>query len=161
MELLISIVYHVFYIFLVQGLLYLFYASQLEKTVVNNFIADKLYDAISQSPDLKALAQVVLPLVRFPQTCITYDNANWRHFLYMFLIIAFLVTLTMSLIMYILTPEVPILHIAMWNLAIFAIIAVVEFIFFKSVIMNYSEVSIKDILDTINAALQTDPNKKK
>lgn len=154
MELLISIAYHIFYIFLVQGLLYLFYASQLEKEVVNRFIAKQLYKAISKNQDVKNLVHVILPFIRLPQTCIHYENNHWKDFLLMFLLIAFLIVVICSLFVNILSPETPIVMIAMWNLGIFAGIAIVEFFFFKHTVVNYSEVSLRDILEAIRTAIK-------
>lgn len=159
MELLVSVVFHVFYIFLVQGLLYLLYAAQLEKNVVNHFIATQLRRKITESREVRDLAIVILPFLRFPQTCTDYDNAHWRNFLLMFLTIAFLIVVIITLIIYHLAPETPILQIALWNLGIFAGIGVIEVIFFKTIVMKYSEVSLKDILETIQSALKTDPHK--
>lgn len=159
MELFVSIVYHVFYIFLVQGLLYLLYASQLEKDVVNHFIARRLYKAISKNPEVRDLVQVVLPFIRLPQTCINYENNHWKDFLLMFLGVSFLLLVICSLIVYIIAPETPIALIALWNLGIFAGIAVVEFIFFKKIVIKYSEISLRDILEAIRSAIKEAPLK--
>lgn len=159
MELIVSVAYHVFYIFIVQGLLYLLYAAQLEKDIVNHFIATQLRRKITESPEMRDLARIILPFLRFPQTCTDYDNHHWRNFLLMFLAMAFLCVVIISLLIYIVAPETPIMNIALWNLGIFAGIAVVEFIFFKTTVLKYSEVSLKDILETIQRALKTDPSK--
>lgn len=154
MELFISIVFHVFYIFLVQGMLYFFYASQLEKDMINGFISKQLYKSISKNPEVKDLVTVILPYIRLPQTCIGYDNEHWRNFVLLFLMVTFLLVIICSLIVHIVSPDTPIIAIAIWNLGIFACIAIVEFIFFKEVIMKYSEVSLKHILETIREAIK-------
>lgn len=159
MELFVSIVYHVFYILLVQGLLYIFYASHVEKELVNKFIALQIAKKLNQDPSVRDLARVVLPLLRFPQTCVHYENKHWRESLWMFLVLAFLVVVVVSLGVNMVAPEVPVIGLAVWNLAIFVIIGVFEFFFFKQVVLKYSEVSLKDMLETIRLALQTDPQK--
>lgn len=159
MELIISVAYHVFYIFVVQGLLYLLYAAQLEKDIVNQFIATQIRRKITESPEMRDLARIVLPFIRFPQTCTDYDNHHWRNFLLMFLALAFLCVVVVSLLVYIAAPETPIVDIALWNLGIFVGIGFIELIFFKTTVLKYSEVSLKDILETIQHALKTDPSK--
>jgi hypothetical protein len=68
--------------------------------------------------------------------------------------VTFLLVVICSLIVYIVSPDTPIMAIALWNLGIFAGIAIVEFIFFKQVILKYSEVSLKSILETIRDAIK-------
>lgn len=159
MELIVSIVYHVFYIFLVQSLLYVTYAAEVEKKAINNLIANGLKKQITITPEVRDLFRVVLPLMRLPQTCIEYDNTHWRNFLWMFLSIAFLCVVIASLLVYIASPDTPIMMIALWNLGIFFFVGIVELMFFKSIVLKYSEVSMRDILETIRNALKTDPKK--
>lgn len=159
MEIVTAVAFHVFYVFVVQGLLYLFYAAQIEKDVVNNFIATQMRRKLTETDDLRDLARVVLPFIRLPQTCTDYENKHWRQFLVMFLVIMLLSVVIISLIVHIVAPETPILTIAFWNLGIFAGIAVIEYLFFKNIVIKYSEVSLKDILETIQVAIRTDPKK--
>lgn len=159
MELVISIVYHVFYIFLVQSLMYVAYAAEVEKRAINNLIANAIKKQIATTPEMRDLFRVILPLLRLPQTCIGYDNLHWKNFLWMFLLISFLIVVIISLLVYMTAPETPIMDIALWNLAIFFFVGIVEFMFFKTIVLKYSEVSMRDILETIRMALKTDPTK--
>ncbi len=159
MELVISIAYHVFYIFLVQSLMYVAYAAEVEKRAINNLIANALRKQINMTPEMRDLFRVVLPLLRLPQTCIGYDNYHWKNFLWMFLLISFLIVVIISMFVHMVAPDVPIINIAAWNLAIFFFVGIVEVMFFKTIVLKYSEVSMRDILETIRLALKTDPNK--
>jgi hypothetical protein len=152
----IDIVLHTFIIFLIQSALYMFFISELEQNEVNKLIAKKINCLLyNTNPDYVKQLQTYLPNIDFPQTCVSYDNANWITIIVISIITYLFLVIISILFVKLYYPETNITYLVIKNIVFFTFIGLIEYYFFINVVIKYNVVFFSDIENTTFLTFKT------
>ena len=152
----IDIVLHTFIIFLIQSALYMFFISELEQNEINKLIAKKINCLLyNTNPDYVKQLQTYLPNIDFPQTCVSYDNANWITIIVISIITYLFLVIISILFVKLYYPETNITYLVIKNIVFFTFIGLIEYYFFINVVIKYNVVFFSDIENTTFLTFKT------
>lgn len=142
---------HVVILFTILGILYMKLISKVSSDEVNNQISDlatdnidKFYDKLS--PENKSNAKTILnnlPLERLSKLYYqedpvrAYNNENVFRSIRMTIVLFIIILLIIIVVAKLLCHNIPMKHLIIENIVIFIFVGIVEFSFFKYIILKY------------------------
>lgn len=152
----LDIIYHTFFIFLVQSLLYLLVFIKIETNAITNLISKSLKCYLYNiDNNYYQKLKILLDFIPLPKTSVENDNNNWKKMVILIIIIYGIFVILSSIIITIYFPKVSVFEMLLKNIIIFMIIAIIEYMFFMNVIRYYTEVNIDDIKEAAFETIKT------